>query len=280
MTLFALLLALALERLFKMGEHWRFDRLFEACFNRIKTTSLAATLLLLIVWLALFLFSFWLVHGLFFGLITLLLSIAIAWFCIGAGVTRQHYRDYLKAAKNGDTQATDYMANELALIHGLPDEGDEARLRELQNALLWINFRYYLSPLLWFIALGPVALGCYALMRSYQTWLARRNDPVARKKSGIDLILFWLDWIPTRLVGIAYTLLGNGDKALPCWIASLTDIKTPQYQVLTDLAQLALERSPHTDPVATPIAAVSLAKKVTIAVLVVVAILTIYGTFV
>lgn len=48
------------------------------------------------------------------------------------------------------------MAEELALIHGLPvDCSEELRLRELQNALLWINFRYYLAPLFWFVVFGP-----------------------------------------------------------------------------------------------------------------------------
>ncbi len=56
------------------------------------------------------------------------------------------------------------------------------------------------------------------------------------------------------------------------------DRHTPQYQVLTRLAQFSLAREPHMDPVQTPRAAVTLARKVTLIVLVVVAILTIYGT--
>ena len=36
------------------------------------------------------------------------------------------------------------MASELTMIHGVPPDCDEREfLRELQNALLWINFRYY-----------------------------------------------------------------------------------------------------------------------------------------
>ena len=37
-------------------------------------------------------------------------------------------------------------------------------LRELQNALLWINFRFYLAPLFWLIVggtWGPVTLMGY-----------------------------------------------------------------------------------------------------------------------
>jgi AmpE protein len=58
------------------------------------------------------------------------------------------------------------MASELTLIHGVPPDCDEREfLRELQNALLWINFRFYLAPLFWLIVggpWGPVTLVGYA----------------------------------------------------------------------------------------------------------------------
>lgn len=51
------------------------------------------------------------------------------------------------------------MANELTLIHGVPPDCDEREyLRELQNALLWINFRYYLAPLFWLVVGGSGGL--------------------------------------------------------------------------------------------------------------------------
>lgn len=144
MTLFTLLLVLAQERLFKLGEHWQLDHRLEVVFQRLHRVSLAQTLAMtaarmVIVWGVL-----WLSHGLFFGVVTLLLWIVIDLLCVGAGIKRKHYRAYLKAARQGDTHASDQMAEELALIHGLPvDCSEELRLRELQNALLWINFRYY-----------------------------------------------------------------------------------------------------------------------------------------
>jgi AmpE protein len=284
MTLFTLLLVLAWERLFKLGEHWQLDHRFEVIFRRGQNTSLTKTLAIAIVWMALLWVVLRAFHGFFFGVPSLILWVVICLFCIGAGIKRKHYRAYLKAARQGDANACSAMAEELALIHGLPvDCTEEVRLRELQNALLWINFRYYLAPLFWFVVFGPygpIALGGYAVLRGYQTWLARYTTPLKRSQSGVDALLHILDWIPVRLAGIAYALLGHGEKALPAWFASLGDIHTSQYQVLTNLAQFSLARDPHTDPVQTPRSAVSLARKVTMIILVVVAILTIYGTLV
>ncbi len=111
-------------------------------------------------------------------------------------------------------------------------------------------------------------------------WLARYLTPHERLQSGIDAILHVLDWLPVRLVGVVYALIGHGEKALPAWFVSLADRHTSQYQVLTRLAQFSLAREPHTDKVATPKAAVSMAKKTSFVVVVIVALLTIYGTLV
>ena len=83
-----------------------------------------------------------------------------------------------------------------------------------------------------------------------------------------------------RLAGVVYALIGHGEKALPAWFASLADLRTSQYQVLTCLAQFSLARESHTDKVETPKAAVSMAKKTSFALVVVIAVLTIYGTLI
>lgn len=94
------------------------------------------------------------------------------------------------------------------------------------------------------------------------------------------MILHVLDWVPVRLAGVVYALIGHGEKALPAWFASLGDFHTSQYQVLTRLAQFSLAREPHVDKVETPKAAVSMAKKTSFVVVVVIALLTIYGALV
>lgn len=176
------------------------------------------------------------------------------------------------------------MASELTLIHGVPPGCDRQEyLRELQNALLWINYRYYLAPLFWLVVGGPwglLTLTAYSVLRAWQTWLARYQTPRHRLQSGIDGILHIVDWVPVRLVGVVYALLGHGEKALPAWFASLGDRHSSQYQVLTRLAQFSLAREPHVDAVETPKAAVSMAKKTSLVVVVIMALLTIYGTLI
>ncbi|OON39931.1 regulatory signaling modulator protein AmpE [Izhakiella australiensis] len=284
MTLFSLLLVLGWERLFKMGQHWQIEHRMEPLLRQQRRYTLLRTLLLAFLSMALTAVCIQLLKGWFFGVPQLIFWILLGVLCIGAGSVRLHYHAYLKAASHDDIAAHQAMAEELTLIHGVPHDCDEVTyLRELQNALLWINYRFYLAPMLWFVAggkWGPVLLVGYATLRAWQGWLARHKTPLERAQSGIDGVLHWVDWIPVRLVGVAYALLGHGERALPAWFASLGDRHTAQYQVLTRLAQFSLARDPHTDKVATPRAAVSLAKRVSWMMVVVVALLTIYGTLV
>lgn len=284
MTLFTTLLVLIVERLFKLGEHWQLDHRVEAFFRRIKHFSMMRTVGMTLIAMGVTFLLLRALHGLLFNVPLLVAWILIGLLCIGAGKARLHYHAYLNAAARDDAHAREAMASELTLIHGVPPDCDEREfLRELQNALLWNNFRFYLAPLFWLIVggpWGPVTLVGYAFLRAWQSWLARYQAPHQRLQSGIDAILHVLDWIPVRLAGVVYALLGHGEKALPAWFASLADLHTSQYQVLTRLAQFSLAREPHTDKVETPKAAVSMAKKTSFVVVVVIALLTIYGTLI
>ncbi|HED2372490.1 TPA: beta-lactamase regulator AmpE [Citrobacter freundii] len=284
MTLFTTLLVLIVERLFKLGEHWQLDHRVEAFFRRIKHFSMMHTVGMTLIAMGVTFLLLRALHGLLFNVPLLVAWILIGLLCIGAGKARLHYHAYLNAAARDDAHAREAMASELTLIHGVPPDCDEREfLRELQNALLWNNFRFYLAPLFWLIVggpWGPVTLVGYAFLRAWQSWLARYQTPHQRLQSGIDAILHVLDWIPVRLAGVVYSLLGHGEKALPAWFASLADLHTSQYQVLTRLAQFSLAREPHTDKVETPKAAVSMAKKTSFVVVVIIALLTIYGALV
>jgi len=284
MTLFTTLLVLIAERLFKLGEHWQLDHRLEVLFRRIKNYSFIVTVLMTVIAMAIVYVLQCALLGVLFNVPLLVMWILIGLLCIGAGKVRLHYHAYLKAASRSDAHARDAMASELTLIHGVPPGCDEREfLCELQNALLWINYRYYLAPLFWFVVggpFGPATLMGYAFLRAWQSWLARYQTPRDRQQSAVDAILHVLDWVPVRLVGVVYALIGHGEKALPAWFASLGDRHTSQYQVLTRLAQFSLARETHVDKVETPKAAVSMAKKASYVVVVIMALLTIYGALV
>ncbi|MEX0444859.1 beta-lactamase regulator AmpE [Xenorhabdus sp. SGI246] len=282
MTLFILLLILAWERIFKMGDHWQLEHYLVPFFARVKLYSLWVSLGMTLV----VVFLTWKLIGVLstvaFGMPAILLCIMISLLCVGAGSLRHSYREYLRAVRIDDSDQQNIHLTHLTMGQGISSNTTkDERLREIQNALIWINFRYYLAPIFWLVVMGefgPAILMGYGFLRAYQGWLARNGTTLQRAQSGVDALLNCLDWIPARLAGIAYALLGQGEKALPAWIASLSDLRTSQYKVVSQLAQFALSKEPHLDLLDTPLAAVKIAKKATFTIVIIVALLTIYGT--
>lgn len=143
MTLFTTLLVLIVERLFKLGEHWQLDHRLEALFRRITHFSMLRTMGMTAIAMVVTFLLLQALKGLLFNVPTLVVWILLGVLCIGAGKVRVHYHAWLKAASRNDPHPCEAMASELTLIHGVPPDCNEREfLRELQNALLWINFRF------------------------------------------------------------------------------------------------------------------------------------------
>ena len=280
MTLFTLLLVLICERLFKWGEHWQLEHRLVPLFRKQHHFSLTRTVGLVVLVMLIFTLILHAIEGLLFGVVSLVVWILVGVLCIGAGQSRQHYRDYLHSANQQDVTGHQAMAEELSVIHPMSSNiSDKLYLRELQNALLWINYRFYLAPLFWFVVgahYGPVFLLGYAFLRAWQGWLAKQNRQ-HREQSGVDILLFWIDWIPVRIVGLAYAFLGHGEKELPAWWRFMTDFRHKPYHVLSVLAQFSLERDPCQDKVEMPRIAVALAKRITLVIVLITAVLTLAG---
>lgn len=145
----------------------------------------------------------------------------------------------------------------------------------LTSAIIWLHYSGW-----WWAVPGACDTCWLCIFTCLAIWLARYQTPQQRQQSGVDAILHVLDWLPVRLAGVVYALTGHGEKALPAWFASLTDLHSSQYHVLTRLAQFSLARDPHLDKVEKPKAAVAMAKKTSVVVVVVIAVLTIYGALV
>lgn len=188
---------------------------------------------------------------------------------------------------SADDVTVNESINEPALTPLVPTNHivDHVDLTLLQRALLWHNYRFYIAPLFYLViggSYGIVLLAGYAFARAWQTWLALHNDPQVRQQSGIDCILHYLDWIPARIAALLYAFLAHGEHALSRWVASLTNNQLSAYQLITELASSTLaHKQPTTDDtdalVNEPQRAVSLARKVMIALVVLVSLLMIYA---
>lgn len=205
MTLLALLIALALERILMPSARWQFVTYANAFFARIcalpQTKDWFATPLGVAAIAAIPAAFTWLllelVEGLLFGLVSLLVTVLIITVAIGCLHARKAYKSFLRAARRGDEQACYMVAKELGALAKTPPlqgDGDHGELpqdvelavelldedeqlaqpkeahSELEQGvgqtLAWVNYRYYIAVMIWLVVFGAVGVVFYATMRS------------------------------------------------------------------------------------------------------------------
>jgi len=240
MALFALLVALLLERIYSLGSHWQFEYWFERGVNKVtrtlEPTALFFQLLVLILPASLTCLLLQLSAGLLYSLLTPILWVVAVLLSIGCVHCRQQYKHYLLSVCHEDTQASYLIAAQLAEVEQLDVTEATSLGAQVGRQLVWINYRYYCATVLMLIIGGPVAVVFYASIRSYDLLVDRRVLP---KVAVIKTLLFVIDWLPARLVALGYVLVGNFSNAISLWLSLLFKFKLPAPQLIGAVAMAA-----------------------------------------
>lgn len=261
MLVFSLFIALIIERLRVTPDAWQLDPIARRWDSWLdgeeKLTSwrehdlfgpllLIAPALLLAVLL-------WLANG---GLGSMLVSILVLTLVTGCRPERQALRDYFLAAQREDSEA---MAAAAKVLHYSDAEG-----MSLGRQVIWLNFRYYFAVAFWFILFGAPGALAYGLLRSQSERFAT--------------LLAWVDWLPIRIAGFGYLLVGHFSRAMPVWLKVLGHAPQQSELQLSDIAVAAEDANINeNDPTSELELLVNLARRTMILLLVVVAIATLLG---
>lgn len=261
MELLALLIALALYGLWGSGgplqqDGW-FVTLHRALAQWLSGSALQlvavlgpalATLLLLVV-----------IDDALFGLLGLALLTALLLWAFGRGNLGAALAEYLERWSRGDFQA----AFELLQASGAddrpaPDVADPAALHALaRQRLYYRDFERVFAVLFWFVALGAAGAIAYrlaALEHRHGAAPAAAGEPqtvegepeaaatvVPPAVHGGLPLMFWMDWVPARLLAVSYALVGDFDACLYRWRAALDDRALVAPAVLEDCGNAALQ---------------------------------------
>ena len=202
------------------------------------------------------------------GFLYLILSTVILIICLGCPITRSLYKKYLTAAFDGKTNTCELIHAELQQVKKLPKMG-------FGQALVWLNYRYFIAIMLFFVLFGAAGALFYRLLTSLnehhinnkntQEYVAEtgvNKNAVAHEKTAhnstheindvtetnineeispavclSNRILFVVDWLPVRIIALGYMLVGHFSKALSIWLSNLFNLNMPPYEVLTSVAQ-------------------------------------------
>lgn len=306
MSLLSLLIALTAEKILS-SSLWRFDHYYQqyanffnnsSLFSQVKNSNLSYSIFLLLPVAA--------VYGVLSlvddGLLHFIFSTLILIVSFGCVKTRDSYKQYLHTAFRGEQTSAEFHHQQLLQDKNLPDMG-------FGQALIWLNYRYYIAIMLFFIIFGAAGVVFYRLLTtvieqqngcsldSNTTEQQTENEDKIIKEAAADNediqintpyissgcknyhdFLFYLDWLPVRITSFGYMFVGHFSKAFPMWLESLFDGKKPTHEILIDVAQQSEDiMVDEKDCTAEPCLLVRLAKRNVLLMLAAISILTLIG---
>lgn len=218
MTLISVLIALLLDRLMEVHRESRLGHRLGALAESIAVRlpaeggSVAAALGVVLPPAVLMLLVQWLVGGWLFGLVGLVLGIAVLLLCLGPLDIHDVLEDYIEARHNDDRERSDWYYERFTgdLV---PDSAEE-EARDIIEAVFVRAHDHLFAAVFWFCLLGPAG----ALLYRMTAEAALQPPPgiVARPAlaRALQYVLGLLGWIPARLMAFGYAMTGSFEHAL------------------------------------------------------------------
>lgn len=290
MSLISLLIALVVER-YLSSSAWQFDTLYKRYIAVVKRTKLLAdykhsTVLSYAVIFIPVLCCYFLLAQIDNALLHLIVSTLILIVCFGCMTTRDAYKSYLLSAFKGELTSCELRRLQLLQDKNIENMG-------FGQTLVWLNYRYFIAVMLFFVLFGAAGALFYRLLTTVNE-CANEQDAIKSEAQNetsevvsnnsddtcqaSQRLLFWVDWLPVRLVAFGYMFVGHFSKALPVWLENLFEFEKAPSKVLIAVAQMSEDYMLDADDcTAEPCLLVKLAKRTLLLFLALIAVLILTG---
>lgn len=286
MSLISLLIALIAER-YLSSSAWQFTTLYNRYMKVIQQTKVladyrnSAALSYAVIFIPV-IGCYFLLAQIDSALLYLIVSTLILIVCFGCMKTRDTYKKYLVSAFKGEMTSCEMHHLQLQQDKNLPNMG-------FGQSLVWLNYRYFIAVMLFFVLFGPAGALFYRLLTTLN-----ENNLVSHNEGNNDntdenlvsdeasnatqQLMFWVDWLPVRLVAFGYMLVGHFSKAMPVWLENLFEFEKEPNKVLISVAQMSEDYMVDADDcTAEPCLLVKLAKRTLLLLLAIIAVMTLTG---
>ena len=157
--------------------------------------------------------------GFFLGLIWLVLSIAIVLYGIDIVDMDIVFDDQILWLR--DAQG----AHDLEQLQQIHDN--------FCRDITYCVFRSVIPLLFWFLITGPAGALFFVLGQHY----LEHRDEEEEELDFLDTIFYWLEWVPSRLTIVLFSLLGHFDRTYPLLADSIFDFESPISTTLHESAR-------------------------------------------
>ncbi|RNL59023.1 regulatory signaling modulator protein AmpE [Zhongshania marina] len=178
----------------------------------------------------------WLLAPLLFGLPVFLLSVALLLYSLGRGDFQILLKLYLNSWQRGDLEG--------AYQHGrgfsaeLCETGAENAFQlhtSVRKAVFYQGFERWFAVIFWFVVAGPAAALAYRLLFI----LANDGQLKQEDRDRAAITLYYLEWLPARMLGFAFAIIGNFDTCMAAWREHFNS-ELPSAEVLDKIGMKAL----------------------------------------
>lgn len=258
MSAFVVITAILLDMLLGEPKRWHplvgFGRLanaIEAYFNASKANHFTQFLLGVFSWflivilpVALFMILYTLVKptigSTYIFAVTSLIDSVVLYLAIGYTSLRQHAMAVFNALfKNNITDAREQVSR---IVSRDTDNLDEEGIcKATIESVLENGSDAIFAPIFWYVIGGAPAVIIYRLSNTLDAMWGYKTKQYlyfGRFAARIDDIL---NWVPSRLVGVSYLLLGRAKSALSCWLKQAHLLDSPCAGVVMTAGAGALE---------------------------------------
>lgn len=215
MSLLAILICIAVQKFIGFGTSWHQLRICHHYFSWMRDklvkpgvmpsyVAIAALIVPTLVVTALiscFLYSF------LFGIFGLLFSLAVLFYTLGDGNLEQQLTEYYAASERGDFKAANEYAKDF--IGDVEVTDFPSLSRAVTCALLRKSLTKYFAILFWFVMLGPLGAVLYYGITIINQMSQDKDGRFEELGVAIAQIQGVLDWVPVRLLGLSYALVGH-----------------------------------------------------------------------
>ena len=290
MSLISLLIALIAERYLSSSAR-QFNTFYQRYVAVLKQTKFfadyrhSAALSYLVIFIPV-LGCYFLLAQIDNALLHLIVSTLILIVCFGCMKTRDAYKCYLQSAFKGEMTSCDLQRLQLQQDKNIEEMG-------FGQTLVWLNYRYFIAVMLFFVLFGAAGALFYRLLTTINE-CANEQDVVAQDEAHENIkanneqsydtsqasqqLLFWIDWLPVRLVAFGYMFVGHFSKAMPVWLENLFEFEKPPSRVLIDVAQMSEDYMIDADDCSSePCLLVKLAKRTLLLFLAILSVLILTG---
>jgi len=178
------------------------------------------------------------VDGQLYGLAELAVFVLALLYALGRGNLTAALTDYLQRWSRGDFQAAFEQLSDEAAVE-IPDQEAVAQPQALhqiaRRRLYYRGFERVLAVLFWFGLLGPAGAVGYRLVV-----LERGGAQAGTHAAPGRALLHCLEWVPARLAGICFGLVGDFDACIYAWQRVLGDARVATVDVLEGCGNAAL----------------------------------------